>query len=102
MAGFLEKVGVGSLENLGKFVRIEKECFMSEVKTKQETIAEIVREAKKLDKLELQILLAKLRVKKMRKDGVRPAARPRKGVKPPTMEEIDLWKHESRKIHAGK
>jgi hypothetical protein len=70
--------------------------------TKQETIEQIVREAKKLDKLELQILLAKLRVKKMQKDGVRPAARPRRGVKPPTMEEIDLWKHESRKIHAGK
>ena len=75
---------------------------MAELKTKQETIDEIVREAKKLDKLELQILLAKLRVRKMRKDGVRPAARPRRGVKPPTMEEIDLWKHESRKVHAGK
>jgi hypothetical protein len=69
--------------------------------TKQEAIDQIVKEAKKLDKLDLQILLAKLRVKKMRKDGVRPAARPRRGVKPPTMEEIDLWKHESRKAHAG-
>jgi hypothetical protein len=38
----------------------------------------------------------------MQKDGVRPAARPRRGVKAPTMEEIDLWKHESRKNHAGK
>jgi hypothetical protein len=75
---------------------------MAEVKTKQETIDEIVREAKKLDKLELQILLAKLRVRKMRKDGVRPAAHPRRGVRPPTIEEIDLWKHESRKVHAGK
>lgn len=75
---------------------------MAEGMTKQETIDEIVREARKLDKLELQILLAKLRVRKMRKDGVRPAARPRRGAKPPTMEEIDLWKHESRKIHAGK
>jgi hypothetical protein len=83
-------------------VRIENECFMAEIKTKQETIDEIVREAKKLDKLELQILLAKLRLRKMRKDGVRPAARTRRGVKPPTMEEIDLWKHESRKVHAGK
>ena len=75
---------------------------MAEVKTKQETIDEIVREAKKLDKLELQILLTKLRVRKMRKDGVRPAANPRRGTKPPTMEDIDLWKHESRKVHAGK
>lgn len=75
---------------------------MAEGMTKQETIEQIVKEAKKLDKLELQILLAKLRVKKMRKDGVRPAARPRRGVKPPTLEEIDLWKHESRKLHARK
>jgi hypothetical protein len=75
---------------------------MAEVKTKQETIDEIVREAKKLNKLELQILLAKLRVRKMRKDGIRPAARPRRRVKPPTMEEIDLWKHEARKSNAGK
>ena len=75
---------------------------MAELKTKQETINEIVKEAKKLDKLELQILLAKLRIKKMRKDGVRPAARPGRGVVSPTMEEIDLWKHESRKAYAGK
>jgi hypothetical protein len=89
---------------MGKFVIDHKlnEHIMAEAMTKQETIEQIVREAKKLDKLELQILLAKLRVKKMQKDGVRPAARPRRGVKPPTMEEIDLWKHESRKIHAGK
>ena len=75
---------------------------MAGVMTKQETLDQIVKEARKLDKLELQILLTKLRVKKMQKDVVRPAARPRRGVKPPTMEEIDLWKHESRKIHAGK
>ena len=75
---------------------------MPQVKTKQETIDEIVKEAKKLNKLDLQILLAKLRIKKMRKDGVRPAARPRKGVTPPSLEEIDLWKHESRNAYAGK
>ena len=40
---------------------------MAEVLTKQKTIDEIVREAKKLDKMELQILLTKLRVKKMLK-----------------------------------
>ena len=75
---------------------------MAEGKTKQETIDEIVKEAKKLDKLELQILLAKLRIRKMRKDGVRPAASPRKGTRLPTMKEIDLWKHESRNAYAGK
>lgn len=75
---------------------------MADAKTKQATIDEIVREAKKLDKLELQILLAKLRVRKMKKDGVRPAARPRRRVKSPTMEEIDSWKRESRKANANK
>lgn len=75
---------------------------MTEVLTKQETIDEIVKVAKKLDKLELQILLTKLRVKKMQKKGVPPAAKPRKGIKTPSMEEIDLWKHESRKNYAGR
>ena len=75
---------------------------MAEILTKQETIDQIVKVAKKLDKLELQILLTKLRVKKMQKEGVPPAAKPRKGVKPPTLVEIDLWKHESRKSYAGR
>jgi len=57
---------------------------------------------KRVGKQELQILLTKLRVRKMRKDSVRPAARPRRGVKPPTMEEIDSWKHQSRKTQASK
>ncbi len=37
---------------------------MAEILTKQKAIDEIVREAKKLDKMELQMLLTKLRVKK--------------------------------------
>ena len=75
---------------------------MAEILTKRETIDEIVKVVKKLDKMELQILLTKLRVKKMQKDGVKPAANPPKGVKSPSMEEIDLWKHESRKHYAGR
>ncbi len=69
---------------------------MVEVLTKQETINEIVKEARNLDKLELQILLTRLRVKKMKKEGVKPAANPAKGEQLPTIEEINLWKHESR------
>jgi len=68
---------------------------MAEVLTKQETINEIVKEARKLDKLELQILLTRLRVKKMKKDGVKPAANPAKGVRPPSMEEINTTKNPS-------
>jgi hypothetical protein len=74
---------------------------MADIFTKKEAIDEIVKEAKKLDKIELQILLTKLRVKKMLKDGVKPAARYNsKKVKPPTMAQIDKWKHESRKQYA--
>jgi len=75
---------------------------MADILTKKETIDQIVIAAKKLDKLDLQILLTKLRVKKMQKDGVKPAAKPPKGLKSPSMEEIDLWKHESRKNYAGR
>jgi hypothetical protein len=69
---------------------------MAEVLTKEKTINEIVKEAKKLNKFELQILLAKMRIKIMSKEGVKPASNSPEGLKPPTMEEIDMWKHESR------
>ena len=75
---------------------------MAEVLTKQKAIDEIVREAKKPDKLELQILLTKLRVKKMLKDGIKPAAKPPKGIKMPSMRQINRWAHDSRKLHADK
>ena len=76
---------------------------MVEILSKQKVIDEIVREAKKLDKLELQILLTKLRVKKMQKEGVKPAANYDKSkIKAPTMKQIDKWKHDSRAYYADK
>ena len=76
---------------------------MAEVLTKQKTIDEIVREAKKLDKMELQILLTKLRVKKMLKEKLKPIANYNSsGIKAPTMAQIDKWKHESRKQNANR
>jgi hypothetical protein len=75
---------------------------MAEILTKKEAIDELVKQAKKLDKLEIQILLTKLRVNKMAKDGVKPAAKPPKGLKMPSMRQINRWTHESRKLHAGK
>ncbi len=75
---------------------------MAEILTKQETIEEIVKHAKKLDKLELQILLTRLRIKRMLREGIKPVTNPRKGVKMPTMEEINKWKHESRTYLAAK
>ena len=76
---------------------------MPETITKKGTIDEIVREAKKLDKFELQALLARLRVKKMRKDGIKPiAGYDKRAIKSPTLTQIDRWKHESRKGNASR
>ena len=75
---------------------------MDEVLNKKETIDEIVKEANNLNNFELQILLTRLRVKKMQKDGVKPAANPPKNLKQPTMKDIDKWKHESRKSYEGR
>lgn len=76
---------------------------MAEILTKQKAIDEIVREAKKLDKMELQILLTRLRVKKMLKEKIKPVATyDSSRVKAPTMAQIDRWKHESRKQYANR
>ena len=76
---------------------------MSAILTKKETIDEIVKEARKLDKMDLQILLAKLRVKKLVSEKRKPVANyDSKKIKAPTMEEIDIWKHEARKYNANK
>ena len=71
--------------------------------TKQETIDEIVKEARKLDKMDLQILLTRLRVKKILAGKRKPVADyDSKKIKAPTMEEIDTWKLEARKQYANK
>jgi hypothetical protein len=72
---------------------------MTAALSKQKTIDEIIKEAKKLDKTELQMLLARLRVKKMLKAKAKQVAGydSRKIKKLPTMEEIDAWKHQARK-----
>ncbi|HTI92351.1 MAG TPA: hypothetical protein VL727_17270 [Puia sp.] len=76
---------------------------LSATLTRQETIDEIVKVAKKLDKMELQILLTKLRVKRMVAEKRKPVANyDSKKIKAPTMQEIDAWKHESRKQNAHK
>ena len=76
---------------------------MAEILTRQKAIDEIVREAKKLDKMELQILLTRLRVKKMLKEKIKPIANyDSSRIKAPTMAQIDRWKHESRKQYANR
>jgi hypothetical protein len=76
---------------------------MSAILTKKETIEEIVKEARKLDKMDLQILLTRLRVKKLLAGKRKPVANyDSKKVKAPSMKEIDAWKHEARKQYANR
>ena len=63
---------------------------------KNEVIQEIAKEAAMLDPLEQQILLTRLRVKRLKRKGTGAIAKPSKNLKKPTMRQIDKWKHESR------
>ena len=66
-----------------------------------QVLDEIVAEVKKLDELEQRILLTKLRVKKLASQKIKPVANyDSTKIKPPTMAQIDKWKHDSRKQHA--
>ena len=64
-----------------------------------ETVSAIVKEVNKLDPLEQEQLLVKVKLANYLKKRKRPIAtyNSRK-LKPPTMEQIDKWKHESRKV----
>lgn len=57
---------------------------------------EIAKEAALLDPLEQQLLLTKLRVKRLKRKGITALASPPKGTRKPTLKQIDKWKHESR------
>ena len=60
--------------------------------------AEIAKEAALLDPLDQQILLTRLRVKRLKRKAVAPVINPAKGIKKPTLQQIDNWKHEVRKL----
>ena len=64
-----------------------------------ETVNKIVKEINRLSPLEQEELLVKIRLANYLKKRKRPIAtyNSRK-LKPPTMEQIDKWKHESRKV----
>jgi hypothetical protein len=62
----------------------------------KETIALIAKEAAKLEPLEQQMLLTKIRVARLRKKGAVKVTRSRKRLPNPTLKQIDKWKHESR------
>lgn len=61
-----------------------------------EIVIEIAKEAAKLDLIEQQILLTKLRIKRLKKRGTGTIARSLRGTRKPTLRQIDKWKHESR------
>ena len=65
-----------------------------------ENLQQILQEAEKLTDLEQKEMLAYMRILNMKKTKRRPIAKPKKGLKPLTMEEIDRIKHESRKHYA--
>lgn len=61
-----------------------------------DTVVAIAKEVAKLDPLEQQILLTKLRVKRVKKTGTGTIAGLPKAVKKASLKQIDKWKHESR------
>jgi hypothetical protein len=65
---------------------------------KKNIAAEIAKEAALLDPVDQQILLTRLRVKRLKRKGVASVINPAKGVKKPTLQQIDKWKHEVRKL----
>ena len=60
------------------------------------TISAIVKEASKLDPLEQEILLTKLRVKRLKKTSFSKIATSSKAIKKPSLKQIDKWKHAAR------
>ncbi len=59
-------------------------------------VMEIAKEAARLDPIEQQILLTKLRVKRLKKRRTGTIVRSLRGTRKPTLKQIDKWKHESR------
>jgi hypothetical protein len=61
-----------------------------------DTVVAIAKEAARLDPLEQQILLTKLKVKRLKKKGTGVISDVSKGSRKATLTQINKWKHESR------
>jgi hypothetical protein len=61
-----------------------------------EIVVATAKEAAKLDPLEQQMILTKLRVKRLKKKGTSIIASASKNTRKVTLNQIDKWKHESR------
>ena len=67
--------------------------------TKQDTVlTEIVTEIKILNSEEQEQLLVKLRAQRMLGQKPLILSKPVRGLKIPSLRQIDKWKHESRKV----
>ncbi|MDI9364430.1 MAG: hypothetical protein QM541_05735 [Flavobacterium sp.] len=76
---------------------------MSVVAINTNVVDEIVKEVKKLNQLEQQLVLTRLRVKRLATKKISPVANyDTTKIKPPTMAQIDKWKHEARKLAKDK
>ncbi len=70
---------------------------MAAVSTLSNTINSIVEEVQKLTPLEQEQILVKIKLVSYLRNKKKPIAKyDNKKVKPPTMEQIDNWKHDSR------
>jgi hypothetical protein len=61
--------------------------------TKNDIAAEIAREVSQLDLLEQQILLTKLRVRRLKLKNSQKVTRNPEGLRKPILKQIDKWKH---------
>ena len=71
---------------------------MESLSLKDNTIEEIVSEAKKLKKADRRLLLKELRIRRLLAEN-KPIVKAKK-TKPLSLKEIDEIKHLSRKLHA--
>jgi hypothetical protein len=64
--------------------------------TSDNTIVEIAKEVAKLAPLEQQLLLTRLRVKRLKRKGVEKVTYNPKKIQKPTLKQIDKWKHKAK------
>lgn len=62
-----------------------------------DTVLEIAKQAAKLTPLEQQTILTRIRIKRLKKKALTNIASPQKGLRKPSLKQIDKWKHESKK-----
>jgi hypothetical protein len=80
------------------FCKFDKIIFMKAVIEKNDVLNEILNELETFDREDQERLLVKLRAQRMLKQKPLMFAKPAKGLKKPSLQQIDKWKHDSRKI----